>query len=53
MRMNDYGARGAALFDIVNVQIGTRRRISGPFSKLALWPGVAARSLCQFSQGLA
>jgi hypothetical protein len=25
--MNDYGAGGAALFDIVNVQIWTRRRI--------------------------
>jgi hypothetical protein len=25
--MNDYGASGAALFDIVNVQIWTRRRI--------------------------
>ena len=27
----DYGAGGAALFDIVNVQNWTRRRISGPF----------------------
>jgi hypothetical protein len=25
--MNDYGAGGAALFDIVNVQIWTRRRV--------------------------
>ena len=28
IRMNDYGAGGAALFDIVNVQIWTRRRVS-------------------------
>ena len=33
-RMNDYGAGGAALFDIVNVQIWTRRRISARSARL-------------------
>jgi len=29
----DYGVGGAALFDIVNVQIWTRRRASAPFTR--------------------
>jgi hypothetical protein len=32
--MTDYGAGGAALFDIVNVQIWTRRRISARSARL-------------------
>ena len=43
----DYGAGGAALFDIVNVQIWTRRR-AWRTHKLASNPGTAPRSFCQF-----
>ena len=49
-RMNDYGAGGAELFDIVNVQMDAAPD-SGPFSKLALISGAAPRSFCQFSLG--
>jgi hypothetical protein len=40
---HDYGAVGAALFDIVNVQNWTRRRISGPFEHVRFhtWSGAA------------
>jgi hypothetical protein len=48
----DYGAGGAALFDIVNVQIWTRRRTRRT-DKVASIPGAAPRSFCQFFQGLA
>ena len=43
----DYGAGGAALFDIVNVQIWTRRRARRT-QKVASTPGAASRSFCQF-----
>ena len=36
---HDYGAVGAALFDIVNVQNWTRRRISGPFKHVCFRTG--------------
>src|SRR5205085_2377965 len=39
----DYGAGGAALFDIVNVQIWTRRRLPARSSTLASAPGAAPR----------
>jgi hypothetical protein len=48
----DYGAGGAALFDIVNVQNWTRRRNSGPFKHARFRTGSGAASFCQFS-GLA
>jgi hypothetical protein len=40
---HDYGAVGAALFDIVNVQNWTRRRTSGPFKQVRFhtWSGAA------------
>jgi hypothetical protein len=44
----EYGAGGAALFDIVNVQIWTRRRILQRTHKVASTPGAAPRSFCQF-----
>ena len=39
---HDYGAGGAALFDIVNVQNWTRRRISGPFKHARFRAGSGA-----------
>ena len=45
----DYGAGGAALFDIVNVQKWTRRRISGPFKQRRFRTGSGAASFSQFS----
>ena len=45
----DYGAGGAALFDIVNVQIWTRRR-AWRTRKVASTPGAAPRSFCQFAK---
>ena len=41
----DYGAGGAALFDIVNVQNWTRRRISGPFKHARFRTGSGAAIL--------
>ena len=41
----DYGAGGAALFDIVNVQNWTRRRISGPFKHARFHIGSGAAIL--------
>jgi hypothetical protein len=56
--MNDYGAGGAALFDIVNVQIRTRRRAGArnqlfplrerrrdPFVALQSWLSSSGRAL--------
>ena len=42
---HDYGAVGAALFDIVNVQNWTRRRISGPFKHARFRTGSGAALL--------
>jgi hypothetical protein len=44
-----YGAGGAALFDIVNVQIWTRRR-AWRTRKVASTPGAAPRSVCLLSE---
>jgi len=44
----DYGAGGAALFDIVNVQSG-RGAEPRRTHKAASTPGAAPRSVCQFS----
>ena len=49
----DYGAGGAALFDIVNVQIWTRRRISGPFKHARFHTGSGAAILLSIFQELA
>jgi len=45
----NYGAGGAALFDIVNVQIWTRRRASA-HDKVASTPEAVPRSLCQITK---
>ena len=42
---HDYGAGGAALFDIVNVQNWTRRRISGPLKHARFRTGNGAAIL--------
>ena len=48
------GAGGAALFDIVNVQNWTRRRISGPFKHVCFRTGSGAAILLSiFRAGLA
>ena len=44
----DYGAGGAALFDIVNVQNWTRRRASGPFKQRRFRTGSGAASFVNF-----
>jgi hypothetical protein len=50
----DYGAGGAALFDIVNVQNWTRRRISGPFKHARFRTGSGAAILLSiFRAGVA
>ena len=48
---HDYGAVGAALFDIVNVQNWTRRRISGPFKHARFRTGSGAAILLSILQG--
>jgi hypothetical protein len=48
----DYGAGGAALFDIVNVQIWTRRR-AWRTNTVDSTPGAAPRPFCQSLQVLA
>lgn len=51
---HDYGAGGAALFDIVNVQNWTRRRISGPLKHARFRTGRGAAVLLSiFRAGLA
>lgn len=51
---HDYGAGGAALFDIVNVQNWTRRRISGPLKHARFRTGSGAALLLSiFRAGLA
>ena len=52
--VHDYGAVGAALFDIVNVQNWTRRRNSGPFKHARFRAGSGAVILLSiFRAGLA
>ena len=52
--MHDYGASGAALFDIVNIQNWTRRRISGPLKHARFRTGSGAALLLSiFQAGLA
>ena len=50
---HDYGAVGTALFDIVNVQNWTRRRISGPFKHARFRTGSGAAILSSIFQELA
>jgi hypothetical protein len=45
----DYGAGGAALFDIVKVHFG-RGAEPRRTHKVASTPGAAPRSVCQFSE---
>ena len=49
----DYGAGGAALFDIVNVQNWTRRRSSGPFEHARFHTGSGAAILLSICKELA
>jgi hypothetical protein len=46
---HDYGAGGAALFDIVNVQNWTRRRTPARSSKVASAPEAASRPFVNFA----